>query len=408
MSKERSISAIKEERAAIIARKDNIISSLESESRAATDTENVELRGIGKGLADLEVELAAAEARQAQEGRTHQAGNKPAYSIRKAILEKVTGMPFSEDTAAMVAEGRSAMQHNGISTRGSIQIPIESRAALTATGSTDTGKGLILNDRMDLLMPLRDRMVMAQAGATFLTGLVGNLEIPKYSGTSVAWADENGASTDGAGTFSTTNMRPKRLTAVVYLSRQLLIQDSIGVEAMIRQDIVNAIGAKLESTILGSHAHAENTPDGLFTKLPTASGALTFDSIVKMETDLECGNALADNLCYIMHPALYGKAKTTVKRAAGAVGFIAETDGTMNGYKALRTNAMSKGLQTAKDEYGIAFANWADLIIGQWGALDLVIDEVTKADTATVRVIVNAYFDAGKRRDESFVVTTMK
>ena len=86
------------------------------------------------------------------------------------------------------------------------------------------------------------------------------------------------------------------------------------------------------------------------------------------------------NLAYVMHPALIGKAKTKVKDASGAGGFIFQGngDGMLNGYKALRTNNLPSGLQAGEDEYGIIFGNWADYFVGQWGALVIKADPYTK------------------------------
>ena len=65
---------------------------------------------------------------------------------------------------------------------------------------------------------------MAQAGATYMSGLVGNLSIPVYSGSNVGWAGEVDAATDGAGKFSEVNLEPKRLTAFIDISKQFLIK----------------------------------------------------------------------------------------------------------------------------------------------------------------------------------------
>ena len=59
-------------------------------------------------------------------------------------------------------------------------------------------------------------------------------------------------------------------------------------------------------------------------------------------------------------------------------------------------------------EYGIVFGNWADLLIGQWGALELMVDPYTKADQALVRIIVNSYWDATPRRSASFAKALIK
>ena len=80
-------------------------------------------------------------------------------------------------------------------------------------------------------------------------------------------------------------------------------------------------------------------------------------------------------------------------------------NGNVNGYPVITTSHM---LKNASSEYGIIFGNWADLIIGSWSGLDLVIDPYTVATYGKVRIVINAYFDVKKRRNESFAAGTMK
>ena len=262
--------------------------------------------------------------------------------------------------------------------------------------------------KTNILAPLRDKLVVVQAGATYLNGLVGDVAIPSYSGSNVGWAGEVATAADGKGTFAEVILKPKRLTAVLDISKQFLIQDSVGAEEMLRADLVRAVSEKLEQTILGKHATATDKPDGFFTTVPTDKGALTFARIVKMEADVESNN-VSGNMSYIMHPQLKAKCKTTSKSADGtaAVGFIWDGD-SVNGYPCYTSNAVAKGMQTGTDEYGVLFGNFSDYVIGQWGALDLTIDPYTKAADGQVRLVVNDYFDAKPRREVSIVKATMK
>ena len=95
-----------------------------------------------------------------------------------------------------------------------------------------------------------------------MTGLVGNISIPKYSGSTVTWEGEVGAASDGAGTFSEVELSPKRLTAYIDVSKQFLLQDSVSAEAMLRNDIVKAISNKLEATILGDEVGSNKIAAG--------------------------------------------------------------------------------------------------------------------------------------------------
>ena len=121
-----------------------------------------------------------------------------------------------------------------------------------------------------------------------MTGLVGNVAIPMYSGSTVGWEGEIDAAKDGAGSFSEIELTPKRLTAFIDVSKQFLLQDSVSAEAMLRADIVKALSNKLEATILGDEAGSNKVPAGIFDGATAA--ALTYDGTVDMEEALEDAN----------------------------------------------------------------------------------------------------------------------
>lgn len=387
-----------------------IVEKAKGEQRKLNEGEERDVNAALLELSQLRIDIAAREAMNAKEGRKHNVPKN--FSLRRALLEMVDGGNYSEDVASVNQIGVDLQKDAGISIRNSrgLILPMESRGNFTATGAAGTGSDLIETDFLDILTPLRDRLVLTQAGATMMTGLVGNIDIPAYSGSTSDWEGENGKAKDGGGAFSHKAMKPKRLASVLTVSRQLLIQDSLSVESMLRADLIASVVSKLESTILGNHAHSETKPDGLFTGFTEDAVDMDWDKIVDLETAADLVNALTGNTGYIMHTSLRGKAKKTVKKGQGAVGFILEPDGSLNGYQALRTNAVASNAASEADpaEYGIVFGNWADLLIGQWGALDLMVDPYTKADEAFVRIIVNSYWDATPRRNASFSKALMK
>lgn len=414
MAKEKSITELKDERNQLATRSKAITDGARTEKRMLNEGENTEIGEIQCRMADINVEIATKEAENRQVGERHTVAGKN-FSLRKALLEMVDGGIYSEEVRQMNEIGRSSLTQAGVSERSSrgICVPVESRASFTATGASGEGSDLIETNFMDILTPLRDRLVLSQAGATVLTGLRGNIDLPAYSGSTANWEGENGKAKDGEGTFSHKTMKPKRLTSVLTVSRQLLIQDTLAVEQMLRSDLINAVAGKLEATILGNHTHSDNMPDGLFTGAEVTPEAMGWASVVNLETKTDLANALDGNTGYIMHTVLRGKGKTTVKAAQGALGFIVDPDGTMNGYKVLRTNAVATNAVTGDEPkdataWGILFANWADLLIGQWGALDLMVDPYTKADEAFVRIIVNSYWDANMRREASVAKAMLK
>lgn len=398
MAKEKTRVELAEERGQLYKKGVDLVNKAKQEKRELSKEEKDQITEIQLRMTEINLELAQRDAMKFAD--EHTTGEK--FSLRKALLELADGGHYSENIRKMNERGEASLRMSGILPKSgtSLIIPVESRAEITA-GSA--GANVIETDFMNIVEPLRDRLVLAQAGATILTGLVSDIDIPTYSGSTSNWANENDSATDGAGTFSKKTMKPKRLTSILRVSRQMLVQDSLGVEAMLRADLINSISSKFEATILGGESTSAEKPDGLFTGYVTPSEGLSWKGIVKLETDVDLANALMGNTKYIMHTSLVGLAKTTLKNE-GVSGYIMSENGQMNGYDTLCTNAVYK----SGTDYGALFGNWADLLIGQWGALDLTVDPYTEADKAFVRIIVNSYWDACLRRDKSIAKALFK
>ena len=325
------------------------------------------------------------------------------FSLIKAINDVTNNRSLDEVAKEVVRKGVEEMRKSGLAIAGSIQLPVmenvdeEVRANGVLAQTAGAGMENIATEKLDILEPLRANMVMSQAGATYLTGLVGNISIPAYSGSNVAWAGEVAAAANGAGDWSEIKLQPHRLTAYVDVSKEFLLQDSNDAEAMLRRDIIAAIGNKLEATILGSEAGTDEKPAGLFDGVTAMSTALKFGDIVDAEAELDAAN-VNGAYTYILSP----KAKAalrTLSKDAGSGRFVLE-DGEIEGSKALvSSNVAAKGF---------VVGDFTDYVIAQWGAIDLVVDNYTKATEGKVRLVVNAYFDAKPRRATSFVKRILK
>ena len=246
-------------------------------------------------------------------------------------------------------------------------------------------------------------MVLAKAGANYLTGIQGEISIPVYSGSNVAWAGETATASAGEGTFSEIVLKPKRLTTKVAVSKMFLTQTSEDVEQMLRNDILNAVAAKLESTILSDTSGTTAAPTGLFTTslgistVTAGSGATSnWDLVVDMEGNVENNNTLGE-LSYVMSP----KAKAALKKSKAIEGKFVLVDNEVNGYPALATSAV-------KTDAKIICGAWNDLIIAQFGGIEVTVDPYTSAADGKINLVLNSYFDFAPRRKESFVIGTLK
>ena len=331
---------------------ENLISSAEKELRKLNEGEANELANIKKEIADIENQIKEIEDENKRNYKTNLKRNTmEKFSLLKAINDVANNRQLDERALEVVAKGQNEMRKAGQSYSGQIVLPMEMRDAIQATVATH-GQENVAEDKLGILEPLRANLVLVQAGASYMTGLIGNVSIPAYSGSNVGWAGEVSAASDGAGTFSEVNLEPKRLTAYIDVSKQFLIQDSNSAEEMLKRDIVAAIANKLEATILGSEAGDATKPAGLLHSVDADLAAPTYADIVKMEADLEAKN-VRGNIKFIVSPSAKADLKTTAKNQNS---FLMEGN-EVNGYPVLCTsNVAGKG---------VIMANWSDLVIGQ-------------------------------------------
>lgn len=277
----------------------------------------------------------------------------------------------------------------------------------TAGGYT-IATNLLAQNFIDLL---RNRAVLMQSGMTVLSGLVGDIAIPRQTGAATAyWVAENGAPTESQPAFDQVPMSPKTVGAFVDMSRKLLKQSSIDVEAFVRRDLANVLGLEIDRA--GLHGSgSSNQPTGVAATSGIGSvaggtngAAPTWANIVALETAVAVANADAGMTKYITNPKVRGKLKNTVIGTdQGMVWGVNATQ--VNGYDVAISNQVS-GALTKGTASGVCsaifFGNWADLFMGMWGGLDLLVDPYTNGTTGAVRVISLQDTDFAVRHPESF------
>ena len=279
------------------------------------------------------------------------------FSLLKAIRNVAENRQLDNVTAAVCNEGMKEMRAAGLNTVGQIYIPtMETRAAVSVASE---GVDVVATDLYDIIEPLRAKNVLVQAGAKFYTGLTNSAQIPVMTGSNVNWAGETAAATDGNVLFNNVTLTPKRLTAYVDISKMLLAQDSVGVENAIRQDLINAINSKLESTILGKGAKSATTPAGIFNgKTPTK--VTDFEGLVGLEAKVEEANVLG-GISYIASPSARASFRNMMKGSRGTAQ-LAYTDGTLDGTPVYSTSNVEAKTFVVGD--------FSNLAIGSWGGIN--------------------------------------
>lgn len=336
------------------------------------------------------------------------------YSLVKAINAAATG---DWRNARLELEASEAVaKRMGITPQG-LFVPYDWMAGeqrdvvkgtATAGGHT-VATNLLAQNFIDLL---RNRMVLQQAGITVLSGLVGDVAIPRQTGGATAyWVAESGAPTESLQAFDQVTMNPKTLGAFTDMSRRLLKQSSLDVEAFVRTDLATIAGLEIDRA--GLHGlGSSNQPTGIAATAGIGSVAggtnglaPTRTHLVGLETEVAQDNADVGNLAYVTNTRVRGKLKLT--EVASSTGIWTWQDGPtpLNGYRALVSNqvssALTKGTSTGVCS-AIFFGNWRDLLMGMWGGLDLLVDPYTVSTTGTVRVVVLQDVDIAVRQPASF------
>lgn len=385
--------------------KEEVIEDKNCDTDKPEDREDTEEEKVSEEVEDKEeVVEETTEDKEEINNENRNINTSMKFKLIKTINDIVNNRSLDDAAKAVNKEGRSAMAKAGFAANGNITIPVEHRAdpeapvktnGILATVSTQ-GKENVATDKLNILEPLRANMVLAKAGATYMTGLVGDVSIPVYSGSNVGWKGEVVAADNGEGAFTEIVLQPKRLTAFVDVSKQFLIQDSNDAEEMLKRDIINAIGEKLEQTVLGSDAGDTTKPAGAFNGVTADTAAVKFENVVDMEASLEEANV--NDYCYIVSPSAKAILRKTSKDT-GSGQFIMQ-DGEIEGREVYVSSAVVKK--------GVVVGDFKDYVVAQWGGLDLTVDPYTKASEGMVRLVINAYFDAKPRRADAFVKRILK
>ena len=325
------------------------------------------------------------------------------FSLVRAIraMANPADRKAQEDAAFEFECSREAARQYGKDAQG-IMLPAEvlrtwsKRDINTSDDSTLIAEDYRAGDFIDVL---RNSSSVLAAGATTLQGLQGNIVIPKKTAAaSAGWiATEGTAASESEFTSGSVTMSPKVIGAFTDATRLLLQQSSLDVENLIRDDLTKSIATAIDlGALAGSGSSGQPTGIANTSGINTTTFAAanpTWAEIVAMESAVANDNALTGSLGYICRPADFGTLKTTEK-ATGTAQFVVSPDNTMNGYNVVRSNQVTSG-----DFY---FGNFADLLIGMYGGLDITVDPYALSTSGGVRIVALQTVDVAVRHAVSF------
>lgn len=325
------------------------------------------------------------------------------FSLVRAInaLANPTDRRAQEAAAFEFECSNEAARQQGKSAQG-IMMPSDMlRSWVKRDLNTSDDAALVAQDYRggDFIDVLRNKSSVMQAGATMLRGLQGNVVIPKKTAASAAaWiATEGGNSGESEFTVGSVTMSPKVIGGHTEMTRLMLQQSSLDVENLVRNDLSEAIATAIDlGALAGSGSSGQPTGVSATSGINTttfAAAVPTFAELVAMESAVSADNALQGNLRYIAKPSDWGNLKT-VDKASNFGQMIVGNDGQINGYDVIRSNQV-----TAGDYY---FGNFADLLIGLYGSLDITVDPYTHSKSGTIRVVALQTCDVAVRHAVSF------
>lgn len=332
------------------------------------------------------------------------------YSIFRAVraLQPNASARDREAAAFELECSESAQRQMGVVAQG-IMVPYDvlSSRAFNAGGAANTpagaqtGSNLVQTDLRDgsFIEMLRNRTTLMRL-ATLMGGLVGNVDIPKQTGgASAYWIGEGDDAPEGSPTIGQLGLSPKTVAAYTDITRRLLMQSTPDAEGIVRRDLANAMAQAID--LAGYYGTGTgNQPRGI--KNYTGINAVdfagtwpTYAEAVQMESEIAADNADVDQMAYVLNARGRGALKTTPKFTVGGIdqGVIWEPGNTVNGYRTEVTNQLVLG--------DVFFGNFADVIIGMWGGLDLTVDPYSLSKSGGLRIVAFQDIDLVLRRVES-------
>lgn len=287
--------------------------------------------------------------------------------------------------------------------------PVEQRGLMVGD-NTKGGYLVSTTDGGQYIDILRAKLAVRRLGARVLSGLVGNLEIPRLDASaSSGWVGENQALTPSEQSFGATSMTPRHCGAISELSRNVLQQTSQDVEALVRADFAAILAAAVDiAAVNGSGVGPE--PTGILQTAGIGSvamgdngGALTADAVRDLIGKVDDANADGESMAFLTNT----KVKTAALKLKDAMGVYLGLEKVFPGAPVVFSNNVPHNL-TKGTASGVCspliFGNWSDLLLGYWSELDVLVNpfESTAYAKGAVQVRAMLTMDTAVRHPESF------
>lgn len=329
-------------------------------------------------------------------------GEVKRYSVLRAIRAMVD-RDWSQ--AGFERECHQAIcQRAGVAegANGGFYLPYEVQKRDMTAGTAANGGYLVATDNLasSFIDLLRKRAVVARLGATMLSGLVGNVTIPKLTagGTAYWLTNEATAITESQQTLGQLALSPKNVGAYTEVSRQLMMQSSPAADSLIMNDLAKVLALAIDLAALeGSGASGQPTGISATAGIGAVTGTtIAYSGIIEFQTDVAGSEALAENCAYVTTPSIASLLKQRVKFASTASPLWEGSvlDGTMDGFRATATNQVTAA--------SMIFGDFSQVVIGEWGMLELALNPYANFAAAISGIRAIQTVDVGVRYAGAF------
>jgi len=372
------------------------IRSFSHDDKMKMDNFRKDISNINEEINELETELRTKEENYNYNNNTEKQMEKRNFSLLGAIRAVSENRSLDPIAQAVVLEGQAEMRNRSLSLVGQIQLPtaVEERAITVQS----EGEDIVATNLMDVMGSLKAKSVLVKAGARVLENLRGDVQFPLSSSANCSWEGETSETAATDMTFTHVKLSPKRLSCVVDVSKQFLLQDSASAERVIREEILSAINSKLEKTFLGAEQGTNTMPQGLFYNNGTPLTEVSkFKDLTDLEADVENAN-VDGRVVYLLSLKVKSALRNMVK--GDKTTNLVYENGAVDGTEALSTSNIA--------EKRFAYGDFSNVVIANWGNLDITVDPMTKAAQGLVRLVVNFYCDVKVLRPETIKVGALK
>lgn len=277
-----------------------------------------------------------------------------------------------------------------------------------SSGGAATGDELVEDNLIGHLYGLYIQPKVAGLGAQVRTGLTGDVHFTKSGVATAVWESENSAADETTPSTARVSMSPKRLAAFTDISKTLLTQTNGMAEDIVKFELGRALSTALDAAAINGSGSAPTGILGLSTDINsvamgTDGGTPTRAKLLDMWSAIAADNADIDQMAWLTTPGIKAYLMGLVVDA-GSGRFVWENDNVL-GYNAVASNnvpsTLTKGASVSTC-HAIILGVWNQLVIGQWGGVDILVNPYTRAKENLLEVVLNANFDVKVKYEQAF------